>query len=102
VQAFPSGRTTSGNYFVLFVTERARRSRDEVYAALKARGIQTKRYFHPPLHEQTLFRRVACRRSEHLEHTERASREALALPLYGHMTQEQLEHVCRHVEQLLA
>jgi dTDP-4-amino-4,6-dideoxygalactose transaminase len=102
VQAFPHGRTTSGNYFVLFITERARRSRDEVYAALKAGGIQTKRYFHPPLHEQTLFRRVACRRSDHLEHTDRASREALALPLYGHMTQDQLDHVCRQVEQILA
>ncbi|MGH7316130.1 MAG: DegT/DnrJ/EryC1/StrS family aminotransferase [Candidatus Rokuibacteriota bacterium] len=102
VQALPRDRTTSGNYFVLFVTDRARLGRDEVQAALKAKGIQTKRYFHPPLHEQTLFRRVACRLSEHLEDTERASREALALPLYGHMTREQLDHVCREVERVLA
>jgi dTDP-4-amino-4,6-dideoxygalactose transaminase len=102
VQAFPSGRTTSGNYFVLLLTERARRSRDEVRAALAAAGIQTKRYFHPPLHEQSLFQRVPCRRSDRLGHAEQASRQALALPLYGHMTAEQVDHVCREVERILA
>jgi dTDP-4-amino-4,6-dideoxygalactose transaminase len=102
VQTIPRGRTTSGNYFVLFITERARRCRDEVAAALAAAGIQTKRYFHPPLHQQTLFRRVPCRLSSRLVHAERASREALALPLYGHMTVEQVEHVCREVEAILA
>jgi dTDP-4-amino-4,6-dideoxygalactose transaminase len=102
VQAFPPGRTTSGNYFVLLIGDRARRTRDEVWGALAARGIQTKRYFRPPLHAQTLFQRLPCRRSGRLEHTERASREALALPLNGHKSPAQMEHVCREVERVLA
>jgi dTDP-4-amino-4,6-dideoxygalactose transaminase len=102
VQRLPDDRTTSGNYFVLFVTERARRSRDEVYGTLKARGIQTKRYFYPPVHEQTLFQRIACRVSDRMERTVQASREALALPLYSHMTPEQIDVVCHEVERLLA
>jgi dTDP-4-amino-4,6-dideoxygalactose transaminase len=102
VQALPPDRTTSGNYFVLFVTSGARHSRDEVYAGLAARGIQTKRYFHPPVHEQSLFRRVPHRVSDRMSHTVDASREALALPLYSHMTPEQVERVCREVERLLA
>lgn len=100
-QTPPEDRTSSGNYFVLFIGERARMSRDVVRANLKAQGIQTKRYFYPPLHEQTLFQRVACRCSDHMERTMVASREALALPLYSHMTLDQLDSVCQAVEQLL-
>jgi dTDP-4-amino-4,6-dideoxygalactose transaminase len=102
VQMLPEDRTSSGNYFVLFVSERARMSRDKVRAHLKSQGIQTKRYFYPPLHEQTLFHRVACRRSDRLELTMAASREALALPLYSHMTLDQMDSVCQAVEHLLA
>ena len=98
----PEDRTSSGNYFVLFIGERARMNRDAVRAKLKAEGIQTKGYFYPPLHEQTLFQRVACRRSDRMERTMVASREALALPLYSHMTLDQLDSVCQAVEHLLA
>jgi dTDP-4-amino-4,6-dideoxygalactose transaminase len=102
VQSIPPDRTSSGNYFVLFITARARASRDAVYAGLAARGIQTKRYFYPPVHEQTLLQRVPHRVSERMEQTVTASREALALPLYSHMTPEQVDRVCQEVERLLA
>ena len=45
----PEDRTSSGNYFVLFIGERARMNRDVVRAKLKAEGIQTKGYFYPPI-----------------------------------------------------
>ena len=61
VQEYPKDQTTSGNYFVLFITDRARRGRDEVYQALKASGIQTKRYFYPAVHKQTIFQRFPMR-----------------------------------------
>jgi dTDP-4-amino-4,6-dideoxygalactose transaminase len=101
-QTVPKDRTSTGNYFVLFIGDDARTSRDEVRAHLKSEGIQTKRYFYPPVHEQSLFRRVPCRRSDRLQRTYRASREALALPLYSHMTPEQLDTVCQAVEHVLA
>lgn len=101
VQTLPLDRTTSGNYFVLFVTERARMSRDEVHASLKSMGIQTKKHFNPPVHQQTLFQRVACRVSGRMERTVGASREALALPLYSHMSLEHIDRVCQEVERLL-
>jgi dTDP-4-amino-4,6-dideoxygalactose transaminase len=102
VQSVPPDRSSSGNYFVLRITAGARAGRDAVYAGLAARGIQTKRYFYPPVHEQTLLRRVPHRVSERMEHTVTASRESLALPLYSHMTLEQVDRVCREVECLLA
>ena len=102
VQAAPADRSSSGNYFVLFITAGARAQRDAVYAGLAERGIQTKRYFYPPVHEQTVFQRLPHRVSERMERTATASREALALPLYSHMTPEQVDRVCREVEHLLA
>lgn len=102
VQEFPEDRTTSGNYFVLFITDRARRGRDEVHRALKAAGIQTKRYFFPPVHRQTVFQRVPMRVSDRMRHTMKASGEALALPLYSHMTHEECGAICNHIERLLA
>jgi dTDP-4-amino-4,6-dideoxygalactose transaminase len=101
VQTFPSDRTTSGNYFVLFISNRAKKTRDEVYAALKERGIQTKRYFFPPVHQQTIFQQVPIRVSNRLSFAVQASAEGLALPLYSHMTDEQQEHVINAVEELL-
>ncbi len=102
VQTFPDGRTTSGNYFVLFISNRARKSRDEVQDALKRQGIQTKRYFYPPVHQQTIFQQFPMRVSDRMTNTLTAGAEGLALPLYSHMTIEQLESVCGHVESLLA
>ncbi len=101
VQDFPEDRSTNGNYFVLFITERARRSRDQVYLALKAKGIQTKRYFFPPVHRQTMFQRFKIRVSTQMTNTDRISEEGLALPLYSHMTEGEIEMICRQVEELL-
>lgn len=102
VQEFPADRTSSGNYFVLFVTDRARRTRDQVSEALKQQGIQTKRYFFPPVHQQTIFRQYPMRVSDRLANTLKASAEGLALPLYSHMTEDQQERVCQAVEELLS
>jgi dTDP-4-amino-4,6-dideoxygalactose transaminase len=101
VQEFPSDRTTSGNYFVLFISDTARKTRDQVCAALRDLGIQTKRYFYPPVHQQTVFRHFPMRVSSHMRNTLKASAEGLALPLYSHMTLEQLEFICERVEGLL-
>jgi len=100
-QEMPADRTTSGNYFVLFVSDKARRARDELYYALKEAGIQTKRYFYPPVHMQTAFQRVPIRVSSRIANTTKAAYEGLALPLYSHMTEEQFERVCGQVESLL-
>ncbi|MGE0824681.1 MAG: DegT/DnrJ/EryC1/StrS family aminotransferase [Candidatus Binatia bacterium] len=100
LQEFPADRTTSGNYFVLFISEQAQRTRDEMHYALKEVGIQTKRYFYPPVHMQTAFQRVPLRVSSPLTNTMKASHEGLALPLYSHMTAEQFERVCCQIEEI--
>lgn len=41
------------------------------------------------------------RLSAQLTQTEKASREGLALPLYSHMTESEIDKVCAHVKELL-
>jgi dTDP-4-amino-4,6-dideoxygalactose transaminase len=101
VQEFPPDRTTSGNYFVLFIGDAARRSRDHVYDELKQVGIQTKRYFYPPVHDQAVFEHYPIRVSAQLTVTKKVSREGLALPLYSHMTEQEIDAVCSEVRRLL-
>jgi dTDP-4-amino-4,6-dideoxygalactose transaminase len=101
IQIYPLDRTTSGNYFVLFISGHAKKTRDEVYHGLNARGIQTKRYFYPPVHRQTVFQQFPIRVSNRIANANQASAEGLALPLYSHMTNEQQERVIVAVEELL-
>jgi dTDP-4-amino-4,6-dideoxygalactose transaminase len=102
VQDFPKDRTSSGNYFTLFVGKGARTDRDGVYRGLKDRHIQSKRYFHPPVHVQTAFKNRSHRVVGDLRHTWAASLESLALPLYSHMTGAQQTRVVEALESLLA
>jgi dTDP-4-amino-4,6-dideoxygalactose transaminase len=100
-QEVPADRTTSHNYMVIFVGAGAQRSRDEVHRLLAARGIQTKKYFHPAVHEMTAYRGRSAARPGSLPVAERASREGLALPLYSHMTASDVEAICGEVRRVL-
>ena len=79
----------------------ARLNRDALQEALLERGIQTKRYFYPALHLQTVFSSIRDRATGTVPVAERAAREGLALPLYSHMTAEQVDRVCDAVSELL-
>ena len=84
VQDFPEDRSSSGNYFVLFITEQARRSRDEVYTALQAAGIQTKRYFYPPVHTQTIFQAFPIRVSARMTRAHWSQPRGPGTAIYSH------------------
>lgn len=101
VQELPADRTTSGNYFTLLIGPEARADRERVITSLSARGIETKRYFHPPVHAQELFRRVPSRVAGDLRHTVAASAESLALPLFSEMGEAAQSRVCEALEEVL-
>lgn len=100
-QQVPPNRQTSGNYFILFISEEARASRDEAYRRLKDRGIQTKKYFYPALHLQTVYRGLRETYQGRLPVTEDASAKGLALPLFSHMTPETFQQVVDEVLEVL-
>lgn len=101
VQEFPPDRTSSGSHFAFRIGKNAAMTRDEVWDALKAHDIQTKRYFYPPVHSQRAFTTRPYRTVGELPNTWDCCMTTLALPLYSHMTDKQQDRVCRAVESLL-
>ncbi len=93
-----AGNRSSGNYMVIFIDrEKFGLTRDELYLALKAENIQTKKYFYPPVHWQTAYRQY---RVQSLPVTEKLSLSSLALPLYSHLTEDVLDKVCAAIERI--
>jgi dTDP-4-amino-4,6-dideoxygalactose transaminase len=102
VQEFPADRSTSGNYFALLIGSKAKADRENVRATLRSNNIESKRYFHPPVHSQTAFKDLPHRVLGDLPNTMSAAKESLALPLFSHMTDEQLSRVCGILKAILA
>jgi dTDP-4-amino-4,6-dideoxygalactose transaminase len=100
-QKIPSNCTSSGNYFVIFIGEAARLSRDEVCNRLKEMGIQAKKYFFPALHRQRVYEDIGKPYLGKLPVTEAAAASGLALPLYSHMTVDTILQVCEAVKEIL-
>jgi dTDP-4-amino-4,6-dideoxygalactose transaminase len=71
--------------------------RDELLEALATRGVQTKRYFFPPIHQLTVARNQFA--DVQLPQTEFKSSRVLALPMYSHMPFEEVDYVCRGVAE---
>jgi dTDP-4-amino-4,6-dideoxygalactose transaminase len=94
-------RAGSNNYMVIFVGAPCPVTRDELFAGLHQRGVHCKRYFYPCLHQQTVFQRFPFVRSGTLAVAEQAAREGLALPLYGHISESEVDRVIAAVEELL-
>ena len=84
------------NQFVI----RAQR-RDELRAFLLERRIGTEVYYPVPFHLQNCFKPLGYRQGDFPE-AERASAETLALPIYGELTREQLQHVVTSVRDFYA
>jgi dTDP-4-amino-4,6-dideoxygalactose transaminase len=76
--------------FTVLVPEAGATQRDAVIQFLKERGIETRPYFFPPVHEQTYFRRFADRP---LPRTEALSRRVITLPFYTSITNEEMDCV---------
>jgi dTDP-4-amino-4,6-dideoxygalactose transaminase len=79
---------------------------DELGRALGAEGVETRRYYSPPVHATRAYRSIS-RANGRLPITEGASTRALTLPLWGRMTEDQVglvalaiarirEHARRH------
>ena len=94
-QAIPDCCTSSRNYIVILLDpDEAPLTRDELYKKLKSDGIQTKRYFYPPVHRQTLFRDIEPECGARLQVAERISDRSLALPMYSHMSLDTVDEIC--------
>jgi len=82
-----SGGSAYKDFVVLFETGAEREMAER---ALTEAGIQTKRYFRP-LHEQEAYKRFW---THHLPVTENVYWRSLCLPIFGSMTDAQVDEVC--------
>lgn len=97
-QQIPHWCRSSRNYFVILVDpQRAPLNRDDLHDALEKRGIQTKRYFYPSLHHQTLYKELGIGQGARLPVSEYISETSLALPLYSHMTFEDVDRISEQI-----
>jgi dTDP-4-amino-4,6-dideoxygalactose transaminase len=89
--AFPDriGEETSSHHLAIALLP-AEVSRDDVRAALAERRVQTSVHY-PPIHRFAAYREAAAGRP--LPQTEEVESRILTLPLFGHLTDEQVELV---------
>jgi dTDP-4-amino-4,6-dideoxygalactose transaminase len=89
---------SSANYMVIFIDEKKfKLSRDELFLKLREKNIQTKKYFHPPIHLQRAYSKY---KNQNLPITIKAANEGLALPLYGHITPHIVKKVCLAIKKI--
>lgn len=88
VLAPPAGHDGRCYYVYSLVAER----RDELRQHLGTRGVGTHIYYPLPLPRQPAFQQFGVPGQE-WPHAEQASRRTLAIPIYPHLTDAQVEHV---------
>jgi dTDP-4-amino-4,6-dideoxygalactose transaminase len=89
----PDGsRSTYKDFTVLLEPDRFGLEAGQVARALAAEGVETKRYYAPPVHRQTAYRSLAGNNG-HLPVTDSAAARVLTLPMWSEMTEEQVARV---------
>ncbi|MBI4753598.1 DegT/DnrJ/EryC1/StrS family aminotransferase, partial [Candidatus Desantisbacteria bacterium] len=68
--------------------------RDQLAYSLDMEGITTRKYFYPPLHQQSLYSKYQQRP---LLITEFVSNNILCLPLYSHMEEKIVQDICQAI-----
>jgi len=87
---WPQGVTNTFKDFTVLTPEYLDGRRDDVIALLKEQNVETRAYFHPPVHEQKFFQQYADRR---LPRTEALSRKVITLPFYTTITEAEMDYV---------
>jgi dTDP-4-amino-4,6-dideoxygalactose transaminase len=92
VIAAPGGTLSTYKDYTVLLPPAFKANRDAIVQFLAARGIETRAYFFPPIHEQTFFRPYADRP---LPVTEDLSRRVITLPFYTSITEDEMRAVAR-------
>lgn len=75
-------------------------SRNHLAAALERDGITTRKYYDPAIHRQRIFAEYRPGYDGRLPVTERVSANVLCLPMFSHLTDDEVARVCRTVQNI--
>jgi dTDP-4-amino-4,6-dideoxygalactose transaminase len=93
---WPEEVTHTFKDFTVLVPKEKISRRDDVMTFLKTQGIETRAYFHPPVHEQQMFRQYSDRA---LPRTESLSRRVITLPFYTSITEDEMDYMVEALER---
>lgn len=86
----------SSNYiFPVILTKEVEKNRDEIRNLLHKSGIQTSIHY-PPVH---LFDIYYDEKDEGLSKTESVYNRLITLPMYGNLSEEQVEYICKKLKE---
>jgi dTDP-4-amino-4,6-dideoxygalactose transaminase len=74
-------------------------TRDHLAEALAADGVDTRKYYSPPVHRHTAYRQFADERT-HLAGTEFLAERCLSLPMGAHMNEEVVDRIGAAIERI--
>ena len=89
----------SESVYHLFPVCHARR--DEIAESLKARFVATGVHYPIPCHLQPAYRELGHKKGD-FPVSEKIASQVLTLPMFPEMAQEQIDHVCRSLEEIFA
>jgi len=90
-QRIPAGATSSYKDFtILLDADRFGCSRNAVTIALRREGIDTRKYYSPPVHRQTAYAHVA---TVELPITDRLADQVISLPMWSHLPLEDADRI---------
>jgi perosamine synthetase len=96
---FIAETTTRMSWFVYVVRLDPAIDRDRVVMGLKANGVAARPYF-PAIHLQPFYRQLGHEPGAHPV-TEQLSRQSLALPFHGRLSDDDIDYVCSHLQKLI-
>lgn len=81
-------------YFPILVNNDYPISRDDLYQAMKDRGIYPRRYFYPLISEFPMYRGLPSAHRDNLPHATEAARKVLCLPIYPDLPLGVVDEIC--------
>lgn len=91
-----TGITPSYQYFVVKIHEKSfGKSRDEVYHELKKYNVYARKYFYPLCSNYPCYKHLPSSSINNLPVANNIAEEVLSLPLYGELTQDDVEKICK-------
>lgn len=91
----PGNRSSLKDFALMLDPDKFGLSRDELSKAVQAENIDTRHYYDPAVHNQTAYKHFY--QGQPLPNTVKLEKNGLSLPLYSHMTDEEIEKIARAV-----